>query len=417
MYDEGHHSAAPLVELVGVSVHFGETRVFQDASLAVAPSEMIAIVGRNGSGKSTLLRCVVGLQEHEGSLRFRSEGEASPASRRWASRLARWTLGAPLALICVALTALFVSSVAYNLFDWMRNEGHCDPENPIVVNCEYGFKRDAAAWIGDGLTHDLTKAAYGPFYYEEVDWQGLVQLAWLLGLLCALATLILLASWWFRQSPALRADARRAAMARTLDLVLFTFALTGLFSLISGFSFWPLGIAAAFLPLAWTEASRPARLSIAYIPQRLGLVERSTVTENVLHGLLVGRSGLGRLRGLLGIWTRDEEARARDVLGVVGIAEFAERRVESLSGGERRRVAMARALVQRAELLLADEFLSEVDEATVERLHGHLRSLCDEHGTAVIFVEHDLSLAVRASDRAFEMTPEGLQPFTGGPLE
>jgi iron complex transport system ATP-binding protein len=80
------------------------------------------------------------------------------------------------------------------------------------------------------------------------------------------------------------------------------------------------------------------------------------------------------------------------------IADFAERPVAELSGGERARVLVARALAQEAAVLVADEPTAGLDPAHALALFGHFRRLAAE-GRAVVVALHDLSLAARFADR------------------
>jgi phosphonate transport system ATP-binding protein len=146
----------------------------------------------------------------------------------------------------------------------------------------------------------------------------------------------------------------------------------------------------------WSARSS-ARLGarVGYIPQNLGLVNSATVLENALMGAL---HRTGSVRSWLGLFADHECRAAWDALESVGIAHLAERRAHQLSGGERRRLAVARALVQRPELLLADEFLSELDDTTAQQVLDALEKAQAELGMTVILVEHDLRVACTFCD-------------------
>jgi phosphonate transport system ATP-binding protein len=135
---------------------------------------------------------------------------------------------------------------------------------------------------------------------------------------------------------------------------------------------------------------------VGYIPQNLGLVGSATVLQNALMGAL-HRTGL--LRSWLGVFPQEEIDAAWEALEAVGIAHLAERRAHELSGGERRRLAVARTLVQRPELLLADEFLSELDGATAEQVLRALEVAQRKLEMTVVLVEHDLRVACTFCDR------------------
>jgi phosphonate transport system ATP-binding protein len=146
----------------------------------------------------------------------------------------------------------------------------------------------------------------------------------------------------------------------------------------------------------WLRSARASLgARVGYIPQNLGLVSSATVLDNALMGAL---HRTGPIRSWLGIF-RDEEYRAAwDALDAIGISHLAHRRAHQLSGGERRRLAIARALVQRPELLLADEFLSELDDTTAQQVLDALERAQAELGMTVVLVEHDLRVACTFCD-------------------
>ena len=96
---------------------------------------------------------------------------------------------------------------------------------------------------------------------------------------------------------------------------------------------------------------RQQRARIGVIFQQFNLVGRLSLLTNACVGLL-GR--IPSWRGTLGVFTRPEKARAMEALSRVGIAAYASQRASTLSGGQQQRAAIARALVQGAEVVLAD---------------------------------------------------------------
>lgn len=143
-----------------------------------------------------------------------------------------------------------------------------------------------------------------------------------------------------------------------------------------------------------------ARNALGYIPQQLGLVRNLSVRENVLLG------GLGRVgpwRSLLGRFTATEVSAADVALAEVGLGGRGDDRTTELSGGERRRVAIARAIIQRPRLLIADEFLAELDPITSAAIVTVLQRLREATGMTILCVEHDLHAAAAAADRVVVM--------------
>ena len=129
------------------------------------------------------------------------------------------------------------------------------------------------------------------------------------------------------------------------------------------------------------------RRHVGFIFQFFNLVSTLTVEENLLLPLeLVGRTG-GPARG-----------RASDLLREVGLLDRARDFTDRLSGGEKQRVAVARALAHEPLLILADEPTGNLDMESAEQVLGLLRRLPREQGRTVIAVTHSAEVA-RAADR------------------
>ena len=101
--------------------------------------------------------------------------------------------------------------------------------------------------------------------------------------------------------------------------------------------------------------------------------------------------------------------RARELLDRVGLADRAHQRPNTLSGGEQQRVAVARALVMRPRLLLADEPTGDLDETTAEALHALLRRMHLDHGLTSVIAPHNPRLAA-ACDRVLRLEGGKLHP-------
>ncbi|MBR9844046.1 MAG: ABC transporter ATP-binding protein [Rhodobacteraceae bacterium] len=106
---------------------------------------------------------------------------------------------------------------------------------------------------------------------------------------------------------------------------------------------------------------------------------------------------------------RDAEARARDLLTRVGVAERADHRPAALSGGEQQRVAFCRALANQPRLLLADEPTGNLDPATSDQVFDALLGLVRDTGLSALIATHNLDLAARM-DRVLRLEGGRLTP-------
>jgi NitT/TauT family transport system ATP-binding protein len=107
---------------------------------------------------------------------------------------------------------------------------------------------------------------------------------------------------------------------------------------------------------------------------------------------------------LNGVGARASRQRARELLDLVRLADFADRRPHELSGGMRQRVALARALAQDADVLLMDEPFGALDAMTRDVLHDEVERIVGERRPTVLFVTHSVAEAVRLADRIVLLT-------------
>jgi lipoprotein-releasing system ATP-binding protein len=105
-------------------------------------------------------------------------------------------------------------------------------------------------------------------------------------------------------------------------------------------------------------------------------------------------------------------ARALDLLAELGLEARADHRPAQLSGGEQQRVAVARALVNKPKVLLADEPTGNLDPLTSESVFGSLKSLVKGQGVAALIATHNFELA-RHMDRVFALKDGQLEPWAG----
>jgi phosphonate transport system ATP-binding protein len=146
---------------------------------------------------------------------------------------------------------------------------------------------------------------------------------------------------------------------------------------------------------------RRIRRDIAFVFQQFNLVGRLSVRTNVLIGAL---ARLPLWRNLTGRFPAEECALALDALAEVGIAEHAYERASTLSGGQQQRAALARALVQRAQIILADEPIASLDPESSRRVMDLLQALNREHGLTVLVSLHQLDIALKYCSRTVALS-------------
>jgi phosphonate transport system ATP-binding protein len=158
---------------------------------------------------------------------------------------------------------------------------------------------------------------------------------------------------------------------------------------------------------------RRIRRRIGMIFQQFNLVRRSSVFANVLAGRL-GYQSLWRTLAFRP--TREDVALAFENLDRVGIVDKAYSRADALSGGQQQRVGIARALMQRPDLMLADEPVASLDPATSHSVMKYLEEINKRDGITVICSLHFLSLARRYGTRVIALK-DGVVAFDGRPVE
>jgi len=166
-----------------------------------------------------------------------------------------------------------------------------------------------------------------------------------------------------------------------------------------------------------TRASGPElrriRRRIGMIFQSFNLVRRASVLSNTLSGRLGYRT---TWRTIVSRPSAQDVIAAFENLGRVGIADKAYARADALSGGQQQRVGIARALMQRPDLMLADEPVASLDPATSHSVMKYLEEINKKDGITVICSLHFLSLARRYGTRVVALKG-GKVAFDGQPSE
>ena len=143
---------------------------------------------------------------------------------------------------------------------------------------------------------------------------------------------------------------------------------------------------------AGAQRLRAVRARIGFVFQQFNLVGRLSLYANAALGLL-GR--VPAWRGLLGLWPKADAATVMAALQRVGVAEHAGQKASTLSGGQQQRGAIARALVQKAQAILADEPVASLDPVAARRVMELLRQLNLEDGLTVVVSLHQVDMALR----------------------
>jgi phosphonate transport system ATP-binding protein len=156
------------------------------------------------------------------------------------------------------------------------------------------------------------------------------------------------------------------------------------------------------------SASR-LRAHVGVIFQQFNLVPRLSVLTNVCLGLL---GQIPAWRGSLGRFTRPERQRAMKALDRVGIAEHALKRGSELSGGQQQRAAIARTLVQGAQVLIADEPIASLDPSAARRVMDILAELNRQDNITVLVSLHQVEYALAYCPRTIALR-EGRVVYDG----
>lgn len=133
-----------------------------------------------------------------------------------------------------------------------------------------------------------------------------------------------------------------------------------------------------------------AQMGIGYLSQEPSIFQRLTVRQNLLAVL-----------ESMSLHRRERNTRADQLLSQFGLAHLAPQLARNLSGGERRRLEIARALTTNPQLILLDEPFSGVDPIAVEDLQREIVRLRNEHGIAILLTDHNVRETLSVTDRSY----------------
>ena len=151
---------------------------------------------------------------------------------------------------------------------------------------------------------------------------------------------------------------------------------------------------------------RRAQMGMGYLSQEPSVFRRLTVEQNLLAVLETMR-GLSR---------RQRKARAGELIEQFGLSRQRKQEAQTLSGGERRKLEIARALVTNPKLILLDEPFSGVDPIAVQELQREILRLKVEHGIAILLTDHNVRETLAVTDRSY-IIDEGKELRSGSPQE
>jgi lipoprotein-releasing system ATP-binding protein len=136
------------------------------------------------------------------------------------------------------------------------------------------------------------------------------------------------------------------------------------------------------LTLSEQRLSKLRNQAIGFVYQQHHLLAEFTALENIALPMLIADAPV-----------KQAMAQAAQLLAAVGLSERAEHRPGQLSGGERQRVALARSLIMRPQIVLADEPTGNLDQESASKVLQLMQQLNHEYGTTLIVVTHDAQLA------------------------
>lgn len=143
---------------------------------------------------------------------------------------------------------------------------------------------------------------------------------------------------------------------------------------------------------AHTPSSFRSKMGLVF--QNLRLIRNASVLSNVLSGSLGRRSWWQTLLG----FSSDDQVKATELIMRLELSSYAHQYVSKISGGEQQRTALARALMQEPEIILADEPVSHLDQRLAEQIVSFLRHETHQKGRTVLCILHDFNLVKQFSD-------------------
>ena len=340
----------PILVVDGISRSFGGIRAVNVEHLEIQRGAITALIGPNGAGKTTFFNLLTGFDRPDSGTR---EFNGAPLDHRKVIGHRNDAAGRAAALGGLAMGSVIVAWLLLRIT-------HSSGVAAVVIAAGLAAAGAVVVWL---------KAVRQRVFTPLAVWGAALVGALVLGLFYR-AVVTLTSNW------------------TTVLLVFLALVATG-------------------AVLGWWSynASPPAPYELA----RLGMVRtfqltkslsRLTVIENMLLGT-TDQSGEKLLGALLrGRWKAEEarsEARADELLARFNMAHMRDDMAGTLSGGQRKLLEMARALMTNPVVVMLDEPMAGVNPALTQNLLGHIKNL-REDGMTVVFVEHDMDVVREISD-------------------
>jgi energy-coupling factor transporter ATP-binding protein EcfA2 len=131
----------------------------------------------------------------------------------------------------------------------------------------------------------------------------------------------------------------------------------------------------------------------------------------VYHNVDLGARAGTRFLSEPKTWLKRRNDRVLSAIETMGLSDKIDEPIRRLSGGQQRRVATARTLAQQPGLILADEFLSELDDSNISLVINAVKEYLLESKSAMIVVEHNVQRAVEISDEVLQISDGKLRPY------
>ena len=146
---------------------------------------------------------------------------------------------------------------------------------------------------------------------------------------------------------------------------------------------------------------KPADRNIGYVPQDGALFSKMNVADHLAFSLVARGAKKSTI-----------QTRVHELASTLGLQDHLHRGVRNLSGGEKQRVALGRALASKPSILLLDEPLSALDEKTRNQMYHLLRKVLKDNAVTVLHVTHHITDARCLADTVFQLSQTGIQEIS-----